>query len=51
MANEAPMNVQLDLRMDNPEFLAWVPAQKGHYELSGSRAVTITGGSRAATQS
>jgi Putative restriction endonuclease len=40
------MNVQLDLRMDKPEFLAWVPAQKGRYELAGSRVVMMTGGSR-----
>jgi Uma2 family endonuclease len=40
------MNVQLDLRMDKPEFLAWVQAHEGRYELAGSRVVMMTGGSR-----
>ena len=40
------MNVQLDLRMEKPEFLAWVQAHEGRYELAGSRAVMMTGGSR-----
>ena len=40
------MNVQLDLRMDGPEFLAWVQAHEGRYELVRSRVVMITGGSR-----
>jgi Uma2 family endonuclease len=44
--NEAAMNVQLDLRMDKPEFLAWVQANEGRYELAGSRVVMMTGGSR-----
>jgi Uma2 family endonuclease len=40
------MNVQLDLRMDRPEFLEWVQAHEGRYELVGGRVVTMTGGSR-----
>jgi Uma2 family endonuclease len=40
------MNVQLDLRMDKPEFLAWVQAHEGRYELVGNRVVMMTGGSR-----
>jgi Uma2 family endonuclease len=40
------MNVQLDLRMDKPEFLAWVQAHEGRYELAGNRVVMMTGGSR-----
>jgi Uma2 family endonuclease len=40
------MNVQLDLRMDRPEFLEWVQAHEGRYELVGSRVVMMTGGSR-----
>jgi Uma2 family endonuclease len=40
------MNVQLDLRMDKSEFLTWMQAHEGHYELAGSRVVMMTGGSR-----
>jgi Uma2 family endonuclease len=40
------MNVQLDLRMDRTEFLEWVQAHEGRYELVGSRVVVMTGGSR-----
>jgi Uma2 family endonuclease len=40
------VNVQLNLRMDKTEFLAWVQAHEGRYELAGSRVVMITGGSR-----
>jgi Uma2 family endonuclease len=40
------MNVQLDLRMEKPEFLEWVQAHEGRYELAGSRVVMMTGGSR-----
>ena len=40
------MNIQLDLRMDKPEFLAWVQAHEGRYELAGNRVVMMTGGSR-----
>jgi hypothetical protein len=40
------MNVQPDLRMDKPEFLTWVQAHEGRYELAGNRVVMITGGSR-----
>jgi Uma2 family endonuclease len=40
------MNVQPDLRMDKPEFLAWVQAHEGRYELVGNRVVMMAGGSR-----
>src|SRR5215468_9360324 len=40
------MNIQLDLRMDKSEFLTWVQAHEGRYELVGSRVVMMTGGSR-----
>ena len=40
------MNVQLDLRMDKPAFLAWVQAHEGRYELAGNRVMMTTGGSR-----
>jgi Uma2 family endonuclease len=40
------MNVQLDLRMGKHEFLMWVQAQEGRYELAGNRVVMMTGGSR-----
>ena len=40
------MNVQLELRMDKPAFLAWVQEHEGRYELAGSRVVMMTGGSR-----
>jgi Uma2 family endonuclease len=40
------MNVQLDLRMDKSEFLAWAQAHEGRYELAGKRVVMMTGGSR-----
>jgi len=40
------MNIQLDLRMDKSEFLTWVQAHEGRYELAGSRVVMMTGGSR-----
>ena len=38
------MNVQLDLRMEKPEFLIWVQAHEGRYELAGNRVVMMTGG-------
>src|SRR5215468_693676 len=40
------MNIQLDLRMDKSEFLTWVQAHEGRYELARSRVVMMTGGSR-----
>ena len=40
------MNVQLDLRMEKPEFLAWVQAHEGRYELVERRVVMMTGGTR-----
>src|SRR5262249_32104546 len=44
--SEAAMNIQLDLRMGKSEFLTWVQAHEGRYELAGSRVVMMTGGSR-----
>ncbi len=40
------MNIQLDRRMGKSEFLTWVQAHEGRYELAGSRVVMMTGGSR-----
>ncbi len=40
------MNVQLEPRMDKPEFLTWVQVHEGRYELVGNRVVMMTGGSR-----
>lgn len=40
------MNVRLDLRMDKAEFLTWVQAHEGRYELAGNRVVMMTGRSR-----
>jgi Uma2 family endonuclease len=46
LAGEAAMNIQPDLRMGKSEFLTWVQAREGRYELAGSRVVMMTGGSR-----
>jgi Uma2 family endonuclease len=40
------MNVQLDLCMEKSEFLAWVQAHEGRYELVEGRVVMMTGGTR-----
>lgn len=40
------MNIQLDRRMGKSEFLTWVQAHEGRYELAGSRVIMMTGGSR-----
>jgi len=40
------MNVQLDLRMDKPAFLAWVQGRGERYELAEGRVMMMTGGSR-----
>jgi Uma2 family endonuclease len=40
------MNIQLDLRMGKSEFLTWVQAHEGRYELARSRIVMMTGGTR-----
>jgi Uma2 family endonuclease len=40
------MNVQSDLRMDKPTFLAWVQGRTERYELSKTRVMMMTGGSR-----
>ena len=43
---EAPMNVQLPMRMDKPAFLAWVQGHEERYELADGRVVMMTGASR-----
>lgn len=40
------MNVQTDLRMDKPAFLAWVQEREGRYELDDGHVVMMTGASR-----
>jgi Uma2 family endonuclease len=40
------MNTQPDLRMGKSDFLTWVQAHEGRYELAGSRVVMMTRGSR-----
>ena len=40
------MNVQPNLYMDKPKFLAWVQGREGRYELAERRVVMMTGGSR-----
>jgi Uma2 family endonuclease len=40
------MNVQSNLHMDKPTFLAWVQGREERYELAESRVVMMTGGSR-----
>ena len=40
------MNIQPNLRMGKSEFLAWVQAQQGRFELIERRVVMMTGGSR-----
>jgi Uma2 family endonuclease len=40
------MNVQLDLLMDKPAFLAWVEGREERYELAEGRLMMMTGGSR-----
>src|SRR5258708_30688175 len=40
------MNIQPELGMGKSEFLTWVQAHEGRYELAGSRVVMMTGGSR-----
>jgi Uma2 family endonuclease len=46
VSNEARMNVQLNLRMDRPAFLAWVQEREERYELERGRVMMMTGGSR-----
>jgi Uma2 family endonuclease len=41
------MDVVPDLRMEGPEFLAWVQGREGRYELAQARVVTIPGEPRA----
>lgn len=40
------MNIQLDLRMGKSEFLTWVQAHEGRYELARNRVVMMNEGSR-----
>jgi hypothetical protein len=40
------MNVQTNLRMDKPTFLAWVQEREGRYELDDGHVVMMTGGTR-----
>jgi Uma2 family endonuclease len=40
------MNVQTNLRMDRPAFLAWVQEREGRYELDDGHVVMMTGGTR-----
>jgi Uma2 family endonuclease len=40
------MNVQSNLRMDKPAFLAWVQGREGRHELAEGRVMMMTGGSR-----
>jgi Uma2 family endonuclease len=44
------MNVQLNLRMEKPAFLAWVEGREGRYELAEGRVLMMTGGTRAHAQ-
>ena len=41
------MNVQSQLHMDKPAFLAWAEGREGRFELVKGRIVMMTGGSRA----
>jgi Uma2 family endonuclease len=45
--SEAPMNVQLPVRMDKAAFLDWVQGREERYELDRGRVIMMTGGSRA----
>jgi Putative restriction endonuclease len=45
--SEAPMNVQLPVRMDKTAFLDWVQGREERYELDRERVIMMTGGSRA----
>ncbi len=40
------MNVQTNLRMDKPTFLAWLQEREERYELANGRVMMMTGGSR-----
>jgi Uma2 family endonuclease len=40
------MNVQTNLRMDKPAFLAWIQEREGRYELDQGHVVMMTGGTR-----
>jgi Uma2 family endonuclease len=40
------MNVQPNLHMDKPAFLAWVEGRNERYELAEGRVIMMTGGSR-----
>jgi len=40
------MNIQTNLQMDKPTFLAWVQGREGRHELADGHVVMMTGGSR-----
>jgi hypothetical protein len=40
------MNVQPNLQMDKPAFLAWVEGRNERYELAKGRVIMMTGGAR-----
>ena len=40
------MNVQTNVQMDKPTFLAWVQGREGRHELDDGHVVMMTGGSR-----
>ena len=44
------MNVRQNLQMEKPEFLAWIRAREGRYELAGGRVVMMTGSMPASRQ-
>jgi Uma2 family endonuclease len=44
--SEATMNVQTNLRMGKPAFLAWLQEREGRYELDVGHVVMMTGGTR-----
>jgi Uma2 family endonuclease len=44
---EALMNVLSNLHMDKAEFVAWMQANEGRYELAGGRIVMLPGASKA----
>src|SRR5436305_15241689 len=45
-SDEAPMNVQLPVRLDKPAFPASVERREERYELADGRVVMMTGASR-----
>jgi Uma2 family endonuclease len=47
LTEDAEMNLQLPVQMDQQAFLAWVQRREERYELDRGRVVMMTGGSRA----